>query len=371
MTNFDFEDIKEPSIVGSYKKDDVIFLLTDIGEKVQELSTEKREELIQNGGHYSKMLPIEYEPTLEYINLFHDILKKTSGKVAKAVAIVSENIIKRHGENLVLVSLARAGTPIGILIKRYIKKKYNVDLNHYSISIIRDVGIDEQGIKYILKNNPGKKIQFIDGWTGKGVINNVLINHISEFNKKFDTNIKAELAVLADPGHCVNNFGTREDFLIPSACLNATVSGLISRTYYNEDIIKENDFHGGKFYKDWKAVDLSNFFVDEITSHFNKFILGNNEKPICETLMNLGLQDVLAIQKKYDIKDINLIKPGVGETTRVLLRRVPWKILVKDFKNENIKHILLLAKEKKVLVEEFKNMKYATCGLIQKKSKKN
>lgn len=26
--------------------------------------------------------------------------------------------------------------------------------------------------------------------------------------------------------------------------------------------------------------------------------------------------------------DINLIKPEIGETTRVLLRRVPWKVLI-------------------------------------------
>ena len=34
-----------------------------------------------------------------------------------------------------------------------------------------------------------------------------------------------EIAVLADPGCCVRTYGTREDFLIPSACLNSTVSG--------------------------------------------------------------------------------------------------------------------------------------------------
>ena len=40
--------------------------------------------------------------------------------------------------------------------------------------------------------------------------------------------LRPDLAVLADPGHCVRTFGTRDDFLIPSACLNSTVSGLVS-----------------------------------------------------------------------------------------------------------------------------------------------
>ena len=36
----------------------------------------------------------------------------------------------------------------------------------------------------------------------------------------------------------------------------------------------------------------------------------------------------------FNIKNINHIKPGVGdETTRVLLRRVPWKILVNSLNN--------------------------------------
>ena len=45
------------------------------------------------------------------------------------------------------------------------------------------------------------------------------------------------MAVLADPGYCTSIYGTREDFLIPSACLNATVSGLISRTVLNDTYI--------------------------------------------------------------------------------------------------------------------------------------
>ena len=37
--------------------------------------------------------------------------------------------------------------------------------------------------------------------------------------------------------------GTHEDILIPSSCLNATVTGLISRTFLRADIIGKNDFH--------------------------------------------------------------------------------------------------------------------------------
>ena len=45
---------------------------------------------------------------------------------------------------------------------------------------------------------------------------------------------------------------------------------------------------------------------------------------------------------------INFIKPGIGETTRVLLRRIPWKILINE-KNKNdfqLEGIKRLAKER-------------------------
>ena len=42
-----------------------------------------------------------------------------------------------------------------------------------------------------------------------------------------------------------------------------------------------------------------------------------------------GWQSVERIQTEYGLSSINLVKPGVGETTRVLLRRVPWRILVR------------------------------------------
>ena len=43
-------------------------------------------------------------------------------------------------------------------------------LPHYSVSIIRDRGIDENALHYIYRTHPEGKIQFVDGWTGKGAI---------------------------------------------------------------------------------------------------------------------------------------------------------------------------------------------------------
>lgn len=355
---------KRVTNVGSYKEDDCVFLLKDVSGLVQEQSNEEREKAIQNGKHYSEMLPIEYMPTEEYIKLFHESLKESAFKIAKYVGIVSELIYKEKGNDVILVSLARAGSPIGVLIKRYLKFKYNLNAPHYSISIIRDKGIDVNAIKYIVKNH-GTNIQFIDGWTGKGVISQVLLESCEELKEKYSIELDPTLAVLADPSHCSSLYGTREDFLIPSACLNSTVSGLVSRTFLDTDIIGEDDFHGAKYYKEWEDKDLSNYYVDEVSKHFKAVEVLPEDLNIDKGTPNLGMKDVLHIQNEFDIRNINLVKPGVGETTRVLLRRVPWKILVDDINNPNLKHILLLAEDRNVEVMEYKDMNYSCCGLIK------
>ena len=72
-----------------------------------------------------------------------------------------------------------------------------------------------------------------------------------------------------------------------------------------------------------------------------------------------------SIREHYGIEDMNLIKPGVGETTRVLLRRLPWKILVKDLNDARLQPIFQLAKERDVPVEVYEQMTYTCCGLIK------
>ena len=64
----------------------------------------------------------------------------------EAVARTAEQIGGAKGERGVLVSLARAGTPIGILLRRYLRGRYGADIPHYTISIIRGRGIDRNAM---------------------------------------------------------------------------------------------------------------------------------------------------------------------------------------------------------------------------------
>ncbi len=360
-----------PARLGSYREEDVIFLLKDLSDVQLERGTAEREEAIQTGTHYSEMLPEEYQPTADYVALFHTALDYAAEQVALAAGVVSEIILRKRGRELVLVSLARAGTPVGILLKRYLKAMYDLDVPHYSISIIRGKGIDENALKYILQQHgTAPQIQFVDGWTGKGAIRRVLVESCRQFEQRYGVKLNDDLAVLADPGRCSDTYGTREDFLIPSACLNSTVSGLMSRTVLRSDLIGENDFHGSKFYRHWLEQDVSNLFVDRISEHFQQVQQEAIQR--ANALMDQpepgdwkGMQDIRSIQEQFGLSDINLIKPGVGETTRVLLRRVPWKILIDHEDNPHLQHILHLARERGADIEIKPDMTYACCGIIK------
>lgn len=344
----------------SYLKEDVILLLKDITGLVKPQPTEEREKLIQAGKHYSEMLPIEYVPTETYMKVYHEALENYSKPVARAVGILSDKIIKNRGRNVVLVSLARAGIPIGILVKRYIKYKYELDVPHYSISIIRGRGIDDNAMKYLLERYEPGQLLFIDGWIGKGAILNELKKDIAAYE-----GVSADIAVVADPANVTELCGTHEDILIPSSCLNSTVSGLVSRTFLRSDIIGKDDFHGAVYYGELKDSDLSYAFIHAIEKEFSL----NSEIDECEKVPEgKGIDEVIAIGEQFGIDDINLIKPGIGEATRVLLRRVPWKILIDErYQNDpQLGHLIRLAEEKNVPVEYYPLTHYKCCGIIKK-----
>ncbi|MGX6442470.1 cysteine protease StiP family protein [Neobacillus sp. K501] len=360
----------QPAKIGSYSNDDVLFLLKDLSDHQLEDSTLNRELKVQAGEHYSESLPIEYQPPKEYVELFWKTAQEYKQKVALCIGIVAEQIYQAKGNQAVLVSLARAGTPVGILIKRYFKQHYAINIPHYSISIIRDRGIDENALMYIQNHHPEGMIQFVDGWTGKGAISLELTKACQDFERKYGRKLDDTLAVIADPGYCTTLFGTREDFLIPSACLNSTVSGLVSRTVLNEQFIGKDDFHGAKYYRDLLPYDVSNMFIELIANEYAEIVEKAREISSARMLEMietgfLGMVDVKKIQAEFDIRNTNYIKPGVGETTRVLLRRVPWKILMRDSSSPFVKHILMLAEEKGVEVVPYPELNYLCCGLIK------
>lgn len=346
----------------TYLEEDVKLLLKDITGLVEPLSTNEREKLIQMGKHYCEMLPIEYKPSEKYMNVYNKALYIFSEPTAIAIGKMADKIIEKKGEKVVLVSLARAGIPIGILTKRFIKRKYGYNVPHYSISIIRGKGIDDNAMRYILDRHQPQQIMFVDGWIGKGAILKELQKDLKKYNGVSD-----KIAVVADPANITELCGTHKDILIPSSCLNCTVSGLISRTFLRDDIIGEKDFHGAVFYEELMDLDLSYDFINTIESKFDISEKNNNK---AEIKGGKGVDEVNRIVEKFNIADINFVKPGIGETTRVLLRRVPWKVLINPTDKDDIalQHIIRLAEEKNVGLELYPLKNYKCCGIIKKMS---
>ncbi len=342
---------------GTYKEEDVQILLKDITGQVEPMDTQAREARIQSGVHYSEMLPVEYEPSPAYLAAYQDALDRYAGMTADAVAAVAEQIWREKGARAALVSLARAGTSIGVLIKRYIAARHGADVRHYTISIIRGRGIDRNAMDAILSRHRPEDIQFVDGWTGKGAISRELVKAMADY-----PGVSPGLAVLSDPARLAEKCGTHDDFLIASSCLNATVSGLLSRTFLRSDIIGPRDFHGAAFYRELLDRDMTYAFIDTIEAHFPAAAPAADDVRPAHSAM----EEVEGICRHFGIQDVNLVKPGIGEATRVLLRRVPWKVLVCSLDDEaHLGHIYQLAREKGVMLETYPLENYRACGLIR------
>ncbi|WP_063791114.1 phosphoribosyltransferase [Streptomyces iranensis] len=349
----------------SYAPEEVGWLLQDFSHVTLEAPTEEREEAIQSGGaHYAESLPVEYQPNERYQELFRAALDTSAARIARAVGAVTETVLAERSPRPVLVSLARAGTPVGVLMRRWARHAHGLDLPHYAISIVRGRGIDTAALRWLADHHDPSDVVFVDGWTGKGAITRELSDAVAPY-PDFDPRI----AVLADPGRCVDTYGTRDDFLVPSACLNSTVSGLISRTVLRADLVGPNDFHGAKYYRELAGSDVSEHFLDTVSARFAEVteaaladagrLAATDRTPTWE-----GWAAVERISQEYGIHDVNLVKPGVGETTRVLLRRVPWKILAQRGAGADLDHVRLLAEQRGVPVEEADDLPYTCVGLI-------
>jgi adenine/guanine phosphoribosyltransferase-like PRPP-binding protein len=355
---------------GSYPGSEVSWLLTDLSAVPLEAPTEEREDAVQSGGaHYAESLPIEYQPDAEYGQLFEQSLVASAARVAEAVGLVAELLLAERGPDLVLASLARAGTPVGILIRRWAAFAHGLDLPHATLSIVRGRGIDTVALRWLARRYGAARVTFVDGWTGKGAIVRELAAAVDAANRELGVAFDPALAVLADPGSCVRTFGTREDFLVPSACLNSTVSGLVSRTVLNRAVLAPGQFHGAKFYRELAAVDVSARFLDVITERFADVAARVTARlPAARTADReptwAGWRAVERISEQYGIGDVTLVKPGVGETTRVLLRRVPWAVLAHPDAGAEIAHVRLLADRRGVPVHDVAELPYRCVGLI-------
>ena len=369
------ERLRQPTLrgpeFGSYPANEVGWLLTDLSDADLEGAVGDREQRIQAGvEHYAESLPLEYQPSAEYTELFTAVLTASARRLAVATGLLTELVLAERGRDLVLASLARAGTPVGILMRRWAMRRHGLQLPHYAVSIVRDRGIDPVALEHLAAHHDPSTVLFVDGWTGKGAITVELAEALALMRAAGGPAFDPTIAVLADPGSCTPLFGTRDDFLIASACLNSTVSGLVSRTVLNPELTSPQQFHGAKFYPELASADVSNVFVDTVSQLFDAVAaVVAAQLPALRsadrTPTFAGWRAVESIRRLYGLPSINLVKPGVGETTRVLLRRIPWKVLVRQPDSPDHAHIRMLAADRGVPVEVVPELPYACMGLVQ------
>ena len=330
---------------GSYLASDVTVLL-DIVDKasVADVPVSQKEALIQSGQrHYSDMLTLEQAPTAIHEQLYQQALEQGTTRTATDIANLAYTLHYTFQQTvspecpLVLVSLVRAGLPVGVLLQRALAdtdSSYALPSVHYGISIIRDRGLDTVALQMILDAHPHSPIVFVDGWTGKGAIYQELARSLDVFSECSHPNFDnifhqgenvIPLLTLADPAGVAWLAASEDDWLIPSGLLNSTVSGLISRSLYTEPL---SGLHRSVFYDNLVAVDHSLAFVDHIDTARRALstplqYLQTFKQPRYQTA---DLIDMLAAE--YDISNRNRIKPTIAEATRAILRRDPERILL-------------------------------------------
>jgi len=351
---------------GTYLPGDVQFLLSPM--QLEMTPVDEKERLIQSGEkHYSEMLSQEPAPSAAHLEIFDQALALGAARLARDVIALAKGLIAQAaGAPIILVSLVRAGVPPGVMLQRALRDM-NVESHHYGISIIRDRGIDEAALSLIESMHGTQGIVFVDGWTGKGAITGQLVESLRD---RPGYPPLPRLAVLADPAGCAWLAASDDDWLIPFGIMGAPVSGMVSRSVW-----RDAGFHGCVLCDHLLAYDCSQRMVDTVDAHRRQLDAcsipaaqpyathARNQQAISQAVVN-------QLAARYQILNLNRIKPGIAEATRAVLRRVPDHVLVRCKADPDVALLLHLAEQKGVNVHEMGDRlgQYRAVTIIKKVS---
>ncbi|WP_313420832.1 cysteine protease StiP domain-containing protein [Moraxella sp. CTOTU49803] len=329
---------------GSYLSSEVTLLLDIVSaDSVNDISPTQKEALIQSGQrHYSDMLTLEKPPSATHEALYNQALMAGKQRMANDVTSLAFSLHQLFhacvsaSQPLILVSLVRAGLPIGVLLQKALSDasaSYALASQHYGVSIIRDRGLDPVALQYILQQHPHSPIVFVDGWTGKGAIYGELQRSLAQItDKRQQAQLFHQgegvipLVTLADPAGVAWLSASNDDWLMPASLLNSTVSGLISRTLYREP---SDGLHQAVYYDKLQPWDRSGEFIQTIDALRKQTpSLTPLTGKLLPTFATQSVIDDLAA--RFAISNRNRIKPTIAEATRAILRRDPECVLVNE-----------------------------------------
>jgi hypothetical protein len=350
---------------GSYAPDQVSFLLRRIALETTALA--ERERVIADGGHYSEMIGPEDRPGRLRMRLFRQCLESNAARFSRDLAALAEGLIASvPAPPLVLTSIARAGTPVGVLLRARILARTGWaahEVPHYSISVIRDRGVDAAAVRWIAERHPADRIRFIDGWTGKGTIARELRATLSEAGTDADPGLWVPLDVCGVAAFAASS----EDYLIPTTLLGGTISGLVSRSVLPRHDVGRECWHGCVELGHLRRYDLSRWLVERLTPS----LVSEPAHPSWPVNRSGGADRFRETEATLDrlshesgITDRNRIKLGIGETVRVLLRRQPRNVLLRPSASADHAMIRALAAERNVPVETRDDLPFESVAFI-------
>ena len=117
--------------------------------------------------------------------------------------------------------------------------------------------------------------------------------------------------------------------------LGSTISGLVSRSILRED----GGWHACVNYAHLSEYDVSQWFVDTVDTFrccLQGITAADWQVALRHTLLTQSQIIIEQLIKKYDITNLNRLKPGIAEATRAVMRRVPEHILVQHLDDPNI-----------------------------------
>jgi hypothetical protein len=364
---------------GSYAPEDVGFLLKRM--RLQPIDLPERERLMQSGQrHYSEMIGPEDRPSRERVAIFRASLAGNADRLARDLCALADALIANAASmrEITLVSIARAGTPIGVLLIRLLRRRaaalgWEADsVRHYSVSIIRDRCLDLNALGWIADRHPLGSVRFVDGWTGKGTIARELALSIRDDPRFREHANLADLWAPLDICGAAAWSASEEDYVIPSSLLGGTVSGLISRSVLPRDRIGSTDFHGCVELPHLRRYDLSRWFVEkmdvlcrQIPSCFSVDQPPTLHSSYRAARLEFTQRFIEDLRREYGVRDRHRIKIGIGESVRVALRRLPERILLRDdAASHDAEIILRLASLRAIPVERRADLPYAAVAII-------
>ena len=350
---------------GSYQEDEALFLverrpvfsmtplqaLSPQGDqltKANHLSSKGVSDNVPPLTHFSHSPKIESAPDEQTLQTYRWAMSIYAKQLSQGISRLAHTLIStaetERKERIILISLARAGVPIGALLQGTLQR-LKINSQHYVISLVLDRGLDTRALLYLREHEPNSTVFFVDGWTGKGAVSDELEQSLQTFQRAFNLESSEplgrppRLVVLSDlagRAWCAIN---GEDDLIPSSLLGAPICGLLGRPQL---VLSNHPLWDRHMCPHWRHLCV----WDQSRAHLKGLLplvyrsltqsSTEHSSPIC-----WGEDERMAQQRRIQklihrvsshplYQRLGQIKPGIAEASRAVWRRAPAHVWIRD-----------------------------------------